>query len=181
VDSVPDDDECLSPWAGGLIRALYDIGDRLKTWEAERGLDGAAAFERECEAPDAAYAESGAGVARTGVAAWGCPAAPTGSEEDAPDAAWRARIAELRAGRNAGATGAARWAGEAAPLDAELSAATRRLESAEQALAVAQQRIEAIETNTTWRATARGTSQDIGATGLTPSGEQHSAPRNWSE
>jgi hypothetical protein len=161
------------PMAGGypeavaVLRAVYDIVDRLKTWEDERGLDGAAAFARECEALDAAYAESGGGAARTGVATWGCPA-PTGSDEAAAELALRARIAELRAGRDAEVAVAARWAGEAARrqeeaarwqgeaarLDAELSATTRRLERAEQTLAVAQQRIEAIETSTAWRATA---------------------------
>lgn len=42
--------------AVSLLRAVYDIVDRLKTWEEERGLDGAEMFRRLCRELDAAHA-----------------------------------------------------------------------------------------------------------------------------
>lgn len=46
------------PQAVGVLRALYDIIDRLKVWEEERGIDGAQEFGRICAALDKRYAES---------------------------------------------------------------------------------------------------------------------------
>lgn len=48
-----------------LLRAVYDMVDRVKTWEAERGVDGAAAFATRCAELDRAYDEL---EARTGIA-----------------------------------------------------------------------------------------------------------------
>lgn len=42
--------------AVSLLRAVYDIVDRLKTWETDRGLDGAARFQTVCRDLDAAHA-----------------------------------------------------------------------------------------------------------------------------
>ena len=36
------------PAAVALLRAIYDMVDRVKEWEVERGLDGAAAFHARC-------------------------------------------------------------------------------------------------------------------------------------
>jgi len=44
------------PAAVALLRATYDIVDRIKTWEEMRGLDGHANFARVCAELDAAYA-----------------------------------------------------------------------------------------------------------------------------
>ena len=62
-------------------------------------------------------------------------------------AALRARIAALRTDFDAKAA-------EAALLNAALSVTTERLDHSEHLLAAAQQRIEAIETSTSWRVTA---------------------------
>ena len=43
------------PSAVALLRAVYDIIDRLKVWEQENGLDGTACFRQVCAALDAAY------------------------------------------------------------------------------------------------------------------------------
>jgi glycosyltransferase involved in cell wall biosynthesis len=43
------------PEAVAVLRAVYDIVDRLKTWEEERGLDGNALFIQACERLDTAY------------------------------------------------------------------------------------------------------------------------------
>ncbi len=134
------------PAAAAVLRSVYDIVDRLKIWEEERGLNGAAAFARICTGLDAAYAgEPGANL-RAAVLTTG-QLGVTASDDDAERAALRARIAELRESCDGHATNAAR-------LDAELVTTRRRLESTEQALAVAQRRIEAVETSTCWRATA---------------------------
>ncbi len=44
------------PAAVALLRATYDIVDRVKTWEERRGLDGHAHFAKVCAELDAAYA-----------------------------------------------------------------------------------------------------------------------------
>jgi glycosyltransferase involved in cell wall biosynthesis len=43
------------PAAVALLRSVYDMVDRLKTWEETRGLDGAALFHQACERLDAAH------------------------------------------------------------------------------------------------------------------------------
>ncbi len=134
------------PAAVAVLRGLYDIVDRLKTWEEERGLDGAAAFAEACAALDAGYAALPGDASRDGALTRGCPGAAESSGA-AELAALRARVAELRAGCDA-------YAAEVARLAAALAAAALRQDHTDQALAVAQRRIAAIEGSTTWRATA---------------------------
>ncbi len=50
----PAEDDYLQ--AVALLRAVYDIVDRLKTWEEARGQDGAALFRQVCTELDAAHA-----------------------------------------------------------------------------------------------------------------------------
>lgn len=40
-----------------LLRAVYDVVDRVKLWEAEQGVDGAAAFQARCAELERAYDE----------------------------------------------------------------------------------------------------------------------------
>jgi hypothetical protein len=49
-----DDDPCGYPAAVALLRAIYDMVDGLKAWEAAHGLDGAALFQQACAQLDAA-------------------------------------------------------------------------------------------------------------------------------
>jgi glycosyltransferase involved in cell wall biosynthesis len=51
--------------AVALLRAIYDMVDRVKEWEVERGLDGAAAFHARCVELEHAYdeLESSLGIA----------------------------------------------------------------------------------------------------------------------
>ncbi len=155
----------------GLLRGVYDIVDRLKTWEEERGLDGSAEFARICATLDAANTGPPGSALRAGTPAQGNPAASE-SGGAAAQAALRSRITELRrrcdeemaelrrrfdtkaveAAHLAGE--AAHLAGEAARLEAELSAAIQRAEDAEQGLMAVQRRIDAIEASSSWRATA---------------------------
>jgi glycosyltransferase involved in cell wall biosynthesis len=43
------------PAAVALLRSVYDMVDRLKSWEEARGLDGAALFRQACDRLDAAH------------------------------------------------------------------------------------------------------------------------------
>ena len=43
--------------AAALLRAVYDIVDRVKLWEASEGIDGDAAFAAVCSAMQASYDE----------------------------------------------------------------------------------------------------------------------------
>ena len=45
------------PAAVALLRAIYDMVDRVKAWEVERGLDGAGAFHARCAELEHAYDE----------------------------------------------------------------------------------------------------------------------------
>jgi O-antigen biosynthesis protein len=169
------------PVAVAVLRAVYDLVDRLKAWEEERALDGDAAFAWVCTTLDAAYSARPVAAPRAGVLTQGSPTPPP-SHDDAAHAALCTRIGELRARCDADAADAAHWAaeaarwevaaahaatdavrraadaahwaGETARLEAELSAAMQRLENVEHALASAQRRIAAIEASTSWRATA---------------------------
>lgn len=55
VDQPGDD----YPQAVALLRAIYDMVDRLKSWEEARGTDGSALFRRICADLDAAHAAAG--------------------------------------------------------------------------------------------------------------------------
>ena len=43
--------------AVALLRAIYDMVDRVKAWETQQGIDGARAFQARCEALNLAYDE----------------------------------------------------------------------------------------------------------------------------
>jgi glycosyltransferase involved in cell wall biosynthesis len=45
------------PAVVALLRAIYDMVDRVKAWEARRGIDGAAAFHARCAELELAYDE----------------------------------------------------------------------------------------------------------------------------
>jgi hypothetical protein len=66
------DDDATSgyPAAVALLRAIYDMVDRLKTWEEARGIDGAVLFRQVCARLDARYGngESRGDVIRQGSA-----------------------------------------------------------------------------------------------------------------
>jgi len=52
------------PEAVAVLRAVYDMIDRLKGWEEEAGHDGPARFAQECARLDAAYADELSALAR---------------------------------------------------------------------------------------------------------------------
>jgi hypothetical protein len=53
------------PVAVAVLRAIYDLIDRLKTWEEEAAIDGAAMFRSVCAGLDASYAAVLPDLART--------------------------------------------------------------------------------------------------------------------
>jgi hypothetical protein len=155
------------PSAAALLRAVYDIVDRLKTWEEEHALDGAAAFARLCAELDAAYAAPPDSAPRAAALTHAAPR-PLLSAPDAGRASFTAHIAGLRAQRDASVADVVRWASEAIRLDVALADKAQRLASTEQALehteraldhteqalTATQRRLGEIEASTSWRATA---------------------------
>jgi hypothetical protein len=141
-----------------VLRAVYDIVDRLKIWEEECAPAGAAAFERVCAMLDAGYAATcnpRRHHAETVRAAGPAPGSAE-AEATAARAALQARLATLRAGADRRAADAARWAAEAARLRAALTDTELRRLAAEvelASLAAVRERLRSIETSTFWRAT----------------------------
>ena len=43
------------PAAAALLRAVYDMIDAVKTWEADIGLDGSSLFQQTCSDLESAY------------------------------------------------------------------------------------------------------------------------------
>ncbi len=134
------------PTAVALLRAIYDIVDRLKMWEEARGADGADRLAGMCAQLDMAYADQLAALARP---------RGTGGELQGHSPSLDPTITG-----HATATGGA--ANENTQTSAkELALALRRLESAKrrilsdaEELAVIERRLQAIETSSTWRSTA---------------------------
>jgi GT2 family glycosyltransferase/glycosyltransferase involved in cell wall biosynthesis len=58
IAQTKSEDNGSYPVAVALLRAVYDMIDRLKTWEAEQGLDGKTAFQDRCRALEGEYARS---------------------------------------------------------------------------------------------------------------------------
>ncbi len=125
-----------APSAVALLRATYDIVDRLKTWEEERGLDGAAAFRDVCAALQAAYTERLVHLHRPhrapGIACLPTPAPHGTAEANAAAPVRTAALQSMLAGLRAEA------AGLQAQLGAEQArgAADRALNEAERGRAI---------------------------------------------
>jgi hypothetical protein len=113
------------PATVALLRATYDLIDRLKVWEEERGLDGAALFRQICAEVDAAHGDTA--CARAGERTVATP--PVGVAPGA-EAILRANLRDLRAQH-----------------EVQQSKLAQELVEARAAL-------RAIENSTFWRATA---------------------------
>jgi hypothetical protein len=140
------------PAAAALLRATYDLIDRLKVWEEERGLDGAALFRQVCADLDAAY--GGTAPARAGVRRTLTPAVEAGSSTEA---ILCARLRQLRAQHDA-AVGAMAIR-ESAMAIRESKLAKELLATLVEARAIANEllatcaALRAIEHSASWRAT----------------------------
>jgi glycosyl transferase family 2 len=69
------------PEAVSVLRATYDLIDRLKVWEEERGLDALAEFKRICAQLDAAYMALGFVRDRAGEMVTAAPYVPRAVDE----------------------------------------------------------------------------------------------------
>jgi hypothetical protein len=69
------------PEAVSVLRATYDLIDRLKIWEEERGLDAAVEFQRVCASLDASYVALGMVRDRHGEALTAAPYVPRAVDE----------------------------------------------------------------------------------------------------
>jgi hypothetical protein len=132
------------PAAVAVLRAVYDIVDRLKTWEEVAALDGDALFGEVCARLDAAYAVELCGLARprAGLAAEAVvAAAPAGQPAAAGDTAVLSRaVTALRQGVQALRDALDR---------AHAETAAARAETAEARAAAAVQHARALEMETT--------------------------------
>ncbi len=129
------------PEAVAILRSTYDLIDRLKIWEEERGLDGAAEFQRICASLDAEYATLGVARDRGGEAATTTPASPrTLDEHDV----LRKRLAEFRAHHKALTVERDAHAAEATRLASELSQLAMAQDEIQRALDAERLRAEQI-------------------------------------
>jgi GT2 family glycosyltransferase len=139
------------PAAVGLLRATYDIVDRLKFWETARGIDGEAEFARLCRDLEAAYAASLEPVRRNHTSPKTTLAATPARSTAATQAAAEKRLVRLEAQL---AEARVQIATERQAMKIRLEAANRRAQSEAEDLATAERQLKAIETSTIWRATA---------------------------
>ena len=126
------------PEAVAVLRATYDLVDRLKVWEEERDLDGAALFQRTCAALDAGYAALGWVRDRAGRAVATVPPPPAAADEHG---SLRKRLVEFRtrhdalvAQRDALAIEAARLAGDLSMLGVIREETQRAMHETQRAL-----------------------------------------------
>ncbi len=143
--------------AVALLRASYDLIDRLKTWEEERGLDGAAAFGAICAGLRAACAVQLAPIARAHETATVEDLAPPASPptETGRIAALAAMVAALRAELTAsGSVAEARRAAEACAHADQAAALRAALAAVEARAAAAEAALAALRASHFWRAGA---------------------------
>ena len=69
------------PEVVAVLRATYDLIDRLKTWEEERGVTGAVELQRVCASLDAQYLALGLLRDRTGEPVTAAPYSPRAVDE----------------------------------------------------------------------------------------------------
>jgi hypothetical protein len=138
--------------AVAVLRATYDLVDRLKTWEEERGLDAAAQFRQVCAELDAAYAALTAARPETGArrsAKGPTPMAaceqmaPTGPASHDEADALRARVAAFRTRHDSLTAERDALAAATASRAAELQRLTLQLSNLQDALDAARREIDA--------------------------------------
>lgn len=124
------------PEAVAVLRATYDLVDRLKTWEEERGLDSAAEFQRVCASLDADYATLRVARDRGGETVSATPSLPAALDEhdvlQRRLVAFRARHDELTVERDARAAEAMRLTGVLASLRLRQDETRRALDAERQ-------------------------------------------------
>jgi glycosyltransferase involved in cell wall biosynthesis len=130
------------PEAVAVLRATYDLIDRLKTWEEERGVDAAVEFQRVCAWLDAGYTRLGLTRDRSGQTATAAPYSPRDVDEHE---VWRRRLAHFRARNDALTDERDARAAEAAQLATNLAALQRIQDETQHTLGAERQRAERAE------------------------------------
>jgi hypothetical protein len=127
------------PEAVAVLRATYDLIDRLKIWEEERGLDSAAEFQRICASLDSEYTTCGVMRERQAQTATAVPTSPRVVDEHD---VLRRRLAEFRAHHDVLTVARDTQAAEATRLASELALLRARQEETLRALGAERQRAE---------------------------------------
>jgi hypothetical protein len=130
------------PEAVAVLRATYDLVDRLKTWEEERGVDAAVEFQRICACLDAGYTRLGLVRDRSGQTVTAAPYAPRGVDEHE---VLRRRLARIRARHDALTVERDVRVAEAAQLASDLASLGKVQDGTLQALDAQRQRAERSE------------------------------------
>jgi hypothetical protein len=130
------------PEAVAVLRATYDLIDRLKTWEEERGVDSAVEFQRVCACLDAGYTRLGLVHDRAGQTATATPYSPRAVDEHE---VWRRRLAHFRARHDALVVERDARAAEAARRAADLASLGKVQDETQHALGAERQRAERAE------------------------------------
>ena len=125
-----------------MLRATYDLIDRLKTWEEERGVVGAVEFQRRCAELDAQYASLGLARDRTGQSVAATPYSPRAVDEHE---VLRRRLTHFRARHDALTAERDAHAAEAARLAGDLASLGRLRDETQQALHAERMRAEQAE------------------------------------
>lgn len=128
------------PAAVAILRALYDIIDRLKLWEIEAGLDGAASFRRLCREFEAEYEAALPRRSEPGIIVTAAPA----DDATLSPAMSGARLEEVVAVLSESVRHI-RQAAEQARRDADLAIRRVREQAEEGEAAYARERAEAAE------------------------------------
>jgi hypothetical protein len=130
------------PEAVAVLRATYDLVDRLKTWEEERGVDPAIEFQRICSCLDAGYTRLGLARDRAGQTATVAPYSPRAVDEHE---VWRRRLAHFRARHDVLTDERDARAAEAAQLAADLASLGKVHDETQHTLGAERQRAESAE------------------------------------
>jgi glycosyltransferase involved in cell wall biosynthesis len=129
------------PEAVSVLRATYDLIDRLKTWEEERGVDGAAEFERIRASLDSRYLALGAGRGRDGETVTATPFSPRAVDEHE---ALRRRLTHFRARHDALTAERDSHAAAAARLTGQLESLAKAHDETRRAVGVERERAEQV-------------------------------------
>ena len=165
------------PEAVAVLRATYDMIDRLKTWEEERGVTGAVEFQRLCAELNAQYASLGLVRDRMGHSVAAAPYSPRAVDEHE---VLRRRLTHFRARHDALTAERDTLAAEAARLAGDLGSLGRVRDETQRALQaerVRTERAEAACTRTDAEATAQRQRAEQAETRLNQLANEHNALR----
>ena len=127
------------PEAVSVLRATYDLIDRLKMWEEERGLNAVAEFKRICAQLDAAYMALGIVSNRSGEMVTAAPYVPRAVDEHE---VLKKRLAHFRVRYDALTVERDTQASEAARLASELESLAKEHDETQRTVDAQKERAE---------------------------------------